>query len=212
MVSLLVLLVSQVSADVVENVTENPCDVGFVDFESGTEGAVIQSTIPGLQFTTTAGQDWLYLDWRTGSYNGPYPSGLYYSNGNFCAWLGVSQGSGRIDFTEGTATYFSCLVSTVSGVVIDAYDSSDTLIATSGWAGDNLNTGKMTRLDVSAPGMAYVIVHDSGNYWLLDDICTDASGVDQPTAEAPALTPLGLIALVGVLSGIAVLTMRRKRR
>ena len=97
-----------------------------------------------MVFTTTAGQDWLYADWRTGNYNGPYPDGAYISNGNFCAWLGPNQGDGRIDFTEGTASFISLLTSTSSGLTIDAYDSNDNLLANSGWAGDNLNTGNMT--------------------------------------------------------------------
>jgi hypothetical protein len=160
-----------------KSVTTNPCDDGFIDFEEGTDGAVIYSTIYGVTFTTTDGQDWLYADWRTGNYNGPYPNGAYTSNGYFCAWLGPDQDSGRIDFTEGTATYLSLLTSTSSGVTIDAYDSSDNLIANSGWAENNLDTGEMTRLIVSAPEIAYVIIHDTGNYWLIDDICTDAGGV-----------------------------------
>lgn len=157
--------------------TTNPCEHGFIDFEEGTDRAVIYSTIHGVKFTTTAGQDWIYGDWRTGNYNGPYPNGAYTSNGNFFAWLGENQGYGRIDFTEGNATYLSLLTSTYSGVTIDAYDSDDNLLASSSWAGNNINTGEMTRLIVNAPGMAYVIIHDTGNYWLIDDICTDAGGV-----------------------------------
>jgi photosystem II stability/assembly factor-like uncharacterized protein len=81
---------------------------GFIDFENGTDGAPIRSTIAGLQFTTTEGYDWIYGDWRTGDYNGPYPDGACYSNGNF---------------------------------------------------------------------FAYVLLHNSGNYWLIDDLSTDAGGV-----------------------------------
>ena len=172
-----------------KSVTTNPCDDGFIDFEEGTDGAVIYSTIYGVKFTTTGEQDWLYADVRTGNYNGPYPNGQYTNNGYFCAWLGPDQDSGRIDFTEGTATYLSLLTSTYSGVTIDAYDSSDNLIANSGWAENNLDTGEMTRLIVSAPDIAYVIIHDTGDYWIIDDICTDAGGVrgvnlDVSTAKA----------------------------
>ncbi|MBU4347687.1 C40 family peptidase, partial [Patescibacteria group bacterium] len=132
-----------------------------------------------------------YGDVRTGNYNArsltdpQYNYGDYVVNGYFVAWLGATGDQGRIDFTEGAASYFSLLTSTYSGLTIDAYDSNDNLIATSGWANGNLNTGTFTRLTVSAPGMAYVIVHDWGNYWIIDDICTDAPGVP-PSHKAVA--------------------------
>lgn len=81
-----------------------------LSFEDGSDGANIATAEPGVQFTTTAGYDWIYGDWRTGNYNGPYPSGSYSSFGN-------------------------------------------------------LDTGTMGTLSVEAPNIAYVFVHDSGNYW-----------------------------------------------
>jgi len=157
-----------------------PMGLAKIDFEEGTEGAVIKSTIAGLKFTTTLGYDWLYCDIRTGHYNARSltdPSvnfGDYVVNGYFAAWLGVSAGQGRIDFILGPASYFSVLTSTYSGLCLEAYDSNDDLIATSGWAGGNLYTYAFTRLTVTAEGIAYVLVHDTGNYWEIDDIVTDA--------------------------------------
>ncbi|MDP3297265.1 MAG: peptidoglycan DD-metalloendopeptidase family protein [Thermodesulfovibrionia bacterium] len=142
----------------------------FMDFEDSTDGTVIRSKIPGLFFTTTQGYDWIYGDWRTRKYNGPYPNGRYYSNGNFFAWLGPNQGTGRIDFIGATASSLSVWTSTYSGITMDAYDATYKKIASSGWATNNLDTGKMTKLTVSAPNMAYVLIHDSGNYWLIDDL------------------------------------------
>jgi hypothetical protein len=192
MLSLLaVVFVGPVSALVEEGVTTNPVPpgYGFIDFEEGTDGEVVASTVPGVSFTTTMGYDWIYADIRTGSYNARSltdPSvnfGDYVVNGYFCTWLGVMGDQGRIDFTLGTASYFSCLVSTGSGVTIDAYDSEDNFIAESGWASGNLGTYTFTRLTVEAPEMAYIIVHDTGNYWEIDDIVTDAPGV--PREEIP---------------------------
>jgi len=141
----------------------------FMDFEDGVDRQPIQSKIPGMVFTTTDGYDWIYGDWRAG-YNGPYPNGSYFSNGNFFAWLGENQGTGRIDFTGATATYLSILTSTATGLTLDAYDSDNNWLTNSGWADSNVDTGEMARLTVSAPNMAYVLVHDSGNYWLIDDL------------------------------------------
>jgi len=160
------------------NTPRNPDDI-FIDFESGIDGIQIESTIPSLKFTTTSGLNWRYADIQTGQYNVyPYGSQLYETNGNFFAWLGVTGDSGRIDFLGGGATYCSVLVSTYSGVTMDAYDSGDGFLSTSGWATNNTGTRTFTRLEVDAPSgktIAYVIIHDTGNYWLMDDLCTDAN-------------------------------------
>ena len=160
---------------------------GFIDFENGVDGQTIQSTIPGLRFTTTANYDWVYGDWRTGDYNGPYPVGAYYSNGDFFAWLGPNQGYGRIDFTEGCATYLQVYVSSLAGLHMDAYYPDNTLAATASVNG-NLFTGQLARLRVDAPPgdcFSYVILHDTGNYWLIDDLSTDALG--GPATRPPAI-------------------------
>lgn len=165
------------------NIPKNPLD-GFIDFEEGTEAAVISSTIPGVQFSTTYGINWRYGDIRTGNYNVyPYGTKAYETNGNFFGWLGVTGDTGRIDFTEGTATYLSVLTSTYSGLKLDAYDADNNFLATSGWATSNINTRTFTRLTVEAENIAYVLIHDTGNYWLIDDLCTDAPGVPAPIGD-----------------------------
>jgi hypothetical protein len=168
-----------------------PAGYGLEDFESGTDGyhwggPPIASTIPGVSFVTTAGQDWWTGDWAAG-YNGKYPNGAYTSGGQKWAWLGVSQGSGIIDFTMGEASYVSVYTSTYSGVVIDAYKDDGTFLASSGWAANNISTGKMTRLSISrtTADIGYIIVHDTGNYWLIDWLCTDAPGVSAPANQPP---------------------------
>lgn len=170
------------------NTPKNPDDI-LIDFEAGIEGVEIESTIPSVQFTTTYGLNWRYGDIRTGEYNVyPYGSTAYETNGNFFAWLGITGDTGRIDFPGGGATYFSALVSTASGLVFDAYNSEDELISTSGWANDNIYTRTFARLTVEAPEgeiIAYVMIHDTGNYWLIDDICTDAQEVVIPVPGRP---------------------------
>jgi len=166
---------------------------GFIDFEDGIDSQNIQSSIPGLQFTTTEGYDWIYGDWRTGEYNGPYPQGPYYSNGNIFAWLGPNQGAGRIDFTEGCASYLQVYVSSLYGLTADAYYSDGSLAATAS-VNPNLDTGQMERLRVDAPPgdcFHYVLLHDTGNYWLIDDLSTDAAGV--PATRPPVIFLPGLM-------------------
>jgi len=162
--------------------TPNTCKSStdfFLNFESGIDGIQIESTIPSMEFTTTGTLNWIYGDIRTGYYNVNHSGELgYVTNGNFFAWLGTLGDQGRIDFLGGGASYCSVLVSTASGLTLDAYDSSDTLIATSGWSGNNTFSGEFTRLTVDAPAgqtIAYVMIHDTGNFWLMDDLCTDAN-------------------------------------
>lgn len=212
-------LVANVSALVitgvhVNNWYKNPSD-GFMDFEDGVDGALIASTIPGVVFSSTAGYDWIYADIRTGAYNvNPYQAGAYECNGYFFAWLGPAADSGRITFTSGVATYLSCLVSTASGMTLDAYDASDNLIATSGWASSNINTGDMTLLVVEAPvgeTISYVIAHDTGNYWLMDDIRTDAPGVPGPEGVPEFALGGGLVFIISAAL-LAILLKRQNLR
>jgi len=143
---------------------------GFMDFEDGVDEMPIRSTIPGMTFTTTMGYDWVYGDIRTGKYNVyPYGHAGYECHGNFFAWLGPYQGLGRIDFTGATARTVSMLTSTHYGTYLEAYDSDGNLVA-SDYAGPNTFTRTMTQITVTSPSIAYVIVHDTGNYWLIDDL------------------------------------------
>jgi hypothetical protein len=150
---------------------------GYVDFEGFPEGTNLSSgTVSGVQFTTTGGYTWLVGDFATGRYNGKYPNGAYTSHGTHWAWLGVSQGSGRIDFPKGPASYFSLLVSDYTPVYLDAYNASGNLLATAGPAPTNISTGHMTELKITRAtrDMAYVIVHDAADYFEIDDVCTNA--------------------------------------
>lgn len=156
------------------NSCKNTTDV-FIHFEGGIDGTEVQSSNPNVEFTNSGGLDWLYADFTTGNYNTEYTM-----NGDVTTWLGVSGNSGRITFTGGPASYVSLLTKTYSGLEIDAYDADGNHLANSGRAASNLYVSTLTRLTVEADNIAYVEVHDSGNYWTVDDICTDAAAVCQP--------------------------------
>ena len=150
---------------------------GVLTFEDGIDNLQISVSEPGVQFTTTAGFDWIYGDWRTGSYNGPYPDGSYTSNGNIFAWLGPNQGLGRIDFDLGVAKSVSTRYSSFSTVKLEAFDS-DGILLDIDEGGGNLDSGSLNTLAVEAPNIAYVFVHDSGNYWLIDDFEFELNDVE----------------------------------
>jgi len=153
----------------------------LMDFEDGDDEAPIRSTIPGMAFTTTEGYDWVYGDQQNSIYNvqpAPDTSGPYASNQNFFAWLGPNQGQGRIDFTDATFKTVGFSYSSESTTFLEAYDGSGSLIDAVSSAG-NLGTGRLDRLAVQGD-IAYVLVHDTGNFWIIDDLfVTDALAAAQ---------------------------------
>jgi Fibronectin type III domain len=163
---------------------------GYVDFESLPDGTSLPGTIAGLDFVTTAGHSWLVGDFATGHYNGKYPNGKYTSQGTHWAWLGENQGSGRINVSSGAASYFSLLAGVgSSGVYLEAFDASDKLLAVAGPAPYNIESGHMTELKITRAqaDIAYVLVHDTGNFFLVDSICTDAANVNEPRPGPPTI-------------------------
>jgi len=154
----------------------------LVDFENGRDRATIRSKIAGMEFSTTEGYDWIFGDWRTQNYNGPHPDGLFFSNGNFFAWLGKNQGRGIIKFTGSTHKMVGLSYSSYGRVYLRAYDGSGAPIRISYGPG-NLDTGLLQKMFVSGE-IAYVEVYDSGNYWLIDDLFV-TDGLADAQAKVP---------------------------
>lgn len=155
----------------------------FIDFEEGygRDGQSIDD-IAGVTFEVTGGYDWIYGDgsvnWNTSSIDGAYSStGAYQHYGNVFAFLGTDNnaGSGKIDFANNDGTWFQTGYTSSSDFHLEGYDSSGTMIAsTSG--GGNLWGADMGWLRIDAPTgqfFDYVIVHDSGNYFLVDNMSGD---------------------------------------
>lgn len=150
----------------------------FITFEGDPDGTNLSiGNVEGVQFTTTNGFTWLVGDFATGFYNGKYPAGGYTSQGTHWAWLGVSQGAGRIDFLNGPASTFSVLTSVnLSALSVAAYASDGTLLESAGPSSINFNTGQMDELKIEreAADIDHIVVSDSGNFFLVDSLCTDA--------------------------------------
>jgi len=194
----------------------------YMDFEEGlgNDGANIVG-IPGVTFTTSAGLPWVYGDSNTGSYNTHSVDlnlwfGSYNHYGYVFAWLGVSGNWGRIDFTDQNGTWFQTGVCSASTFTADAYDDTDNIIDTATLPSGNLgwpNVTDMAWLRVDAPvgkTISYIIMHDSGNYWEVDNMTGDMAGGTQPIPEPGTLLLLGA-GLVGLV-GYGKLRLQRRKK
>src|SRR5205814_307649 len=93
--------------------------------------------------------------------------------------------------SDGPSSTFSLLTSSNSGIYLEAYSSDGTLLEVAGPSEANTGTGKMSELKISRSqaDISYLIVHDTGNYFLVDSICTDAPGVPSSN-HGPSITPV----------------------
>ncbi|NNJ11192.1 hypothetical protein EKD04_012685 [Chloroflexales bacterium ZM16-3] len=176
---------------------------GFLTFETGVDAEAID--LPGISFTTTTDTPWVYSDVRTHKYNAPYPQDCsdrpaniaspvcqFTVGGNFSAWTGAANTSGRFNFTQGTASFVDIDISAGAGTTVLAYNSLNTPIAAA-YVNPNTNGSGARGVRLDAPDgerIAYVTISSSANLWLLDNLATDAPGVpDQrpPDHSRPAL-------------------------
>lgn len=187
-----------------------PAFAFFMDFEEGlgNDGTNIVG-VPGVTFTDSAGLPWIYSDVTTGNYNAhsvntgqSWGTGAYNMYDYVVAWLGTTGDWGRIDFVDQNGTWFQTGVSTYSNVWLEAYNSSGTLID---WAmaTNNLYGPDMTFLRVDAPSgqfISYVKIHDTGNYWIVDNMTGDmGGGTPPPPIPEPATLSLLGLGLTGML-------------
>jgi hypothetical protein len=176
----------------------------FMNFEEGlgNDGGNITG-IPGVTFTNSDGLNWLYADILNGSYNAHsidtgYGSGSYQMYGYVSAWLGTSGNWGRIDFTDKNGTWFQTGVTSSTAFTVEAYNAADVVIATATLAAGNLNQPDMAWLRVDAPigqNISYVKVHDSDNFWTVDNMTGDMAGGPVPIPGGLVLLGTGMLRL-----------------
>ncbi len=149
-----------------------------IDFEEGTDGQVVSSTVPQIVFSPTGGSNWIYGDWRAlnpannePKYDGPYPDGAFYSEGNFFAFVGPNQDTGRITLSFENETTFTVGYSSAGPIIMEAYNSLANLIDSD--SGDvNTDTGQLDFLTVEGE-IAWVKIGFLGNHWIIDNIITE---------------------------------------
>jgi hypothetical protein len=158
----------------------------FINFENGTDGGRVND-ITGISFMNYGGYAPIYSDIRTGLYNAhsddlnlTYGAGQYHLNGYFCIWAGPEADARgvKIDFTQNDGTWFQTGYSSYSNFYIETFFTDGTSTSTFGVSnlGSSMNYLKVTA--ESGQFIDYVVLHDSGNYWIADDMSGDASGIN----------------------------------
>ena len=145
----------------------------LVDFEGCNDNEIITYPTNEIVFENDGLYAWIY---GCKGYKNIYdpiisPNGRYVVNGNCGAWCNIPGYYGNISFKHNVG-HVSVLVSTWSGLEMDAYNNKGELVTTSGWTEGNLDTMMFTRLSVDRTqcDISYVCIHDSGNYWVIDDL------------------------------------------
>jgi hypothetical protein len=149
----------------------------------------------------------------TGNYNvssfdlgTSYGSGEFWINGDVgvTSALDNSGNDGRISFDNEDATFVEVMYSCTSTFWLEAYDTNGNLLdsdsgpANLRYANNNPNGMGTLRVDWDGVNhISYVIVHDTGNRWIIDNVYTDASDLSTviPLPTASALAGVGLLVL-----------------
>jgi hypothetical protein len=169
----------------------------LVTFEEGlgNNGAEINTQYSGITFqSATSGIPWYYADATTGLYNtSSWPSGQqwntgeYWINDSVCAWTTESGEDGKIAFDNQDASYVQLNYSSNGTFYLEAYNAGgvqlDTATGEANLRYAHSNPSGPGTLQVNAPpgeSIAYVLVHDEGNYWVIDNVATDAGGIQVP--------------------------------
>ena len=144
----------------------------LVDFNEGSSSySPVSCPVDGITFVAVSGDPWVYACMDLNVRNETSGSGNYLIHGNAGAWCGKNGNGGKVEF-DYPVSHVSCLASIGTSLTMVAYDSNDNEVVNSGWAGNNLNTDTFTRMSVdrNESDISYVIIHDAGNYWLIDDL------------------------------------------
>lgn len=198
----------------------------YADFEGfvGQDGQAVNNWVAGLiieslDFNGITGPVWI-ADINTGNYNvnsdngkifpipvpgdPNYPNprnGSYFVGGDVAVFTDEANAV-KITFAFGKASYFKAGYSSQNPFYLKAYDA-DGVMVESAQGGSNVYPGAgggglaYIQVTSSTPNIAYVILHDSGGRFFIDNIETNAPEVIPEPSSFLALA-MGIIGLAGI--------------
>ncbi|MBL8763124.1 MAG: hypothetical protein JNM07_02505 [Phycisphaerae bacterium] len=207
-IATLLALAGAAQADILMTFEDIPGDVQAVNtFYSGVTFGSSSSGSPMVTRRASTG-NYNISSWPSGTGGGDY---WIYDDVGVTSALDNSGNDGKISFNNQDATYVEvgyCVQS--SNFYLEAYRADGTLIDsdtgpanTRFTAGNGAGPGTL-RVDWNGTDhIAWVIVHDTGNFWVIDNVKTDASGV---STNVPLPTAAGL-----GFAGVGLMAARRRR-
>lgn len=175
-----------------------------IDFNDLSSGQQVGTHYAGLRFSP---------EWRTVDCTPIDCVGWPPKSPPIFAWT-VTSKSGRIDFPDAPVSQVGAWFCTGSWTVfLEAYDSADNLL-TSDYVSSGY--GQTAYLSVSDPEcrIRYVIIHDGGLGWTLDDfdytLCDSPSPTVPGVPGVPSVSQWGAIGMGIALAGMLVWKLRRR--
>jgi len=161
----------------------------------GHDGEEIGAFYPGVHFEALSEgrEDWIVSDVMNPTdpdgYNASsWPSGQEWGTGEYWiydyvgAWTDYPGAGGKIVFDNGGAKYVELGYCCLTPLTLTAYDHNDNIIDTDTGPANlryiNDNESGPGTLGVDAPAgnvISYITIHDTGNYWIVDNITADSA-------------------------------------
>ena len=160
----------------------------------GQDGAPLSTYYAGVTFVgSSTGSEWVAREgqyynvssWDCASDVLMWSGGSYWICDEVATTTALDStgDDGIISFDNGDATFVELRYSSAYSLSLLAYNSSGTQIDSDSGPANTKEQGNESGpgvLRVEAPPgelISYIVVHDSGNYWVIDNIRTDASGI-----------------------------------